>query len=90
MPATMVRTMEVAKCPSCGHELDLDDITSPQVRLGIAAAGVIATAAICDMMLTLPQYDGARDGFDERLKEITEAMHETTDSFEQWGSAFDE
>jgi len=82
--------MEIAKCSECGHEIQLDDITSKQVRLVLAAGGLISTAAVTDLMLTLPQYDGAREGFDERLSEVTEKLHETTDSFSEWGSGYDE
>jgi hypothetical protein len=82
--------MDVGKCPECGHELSLEDITSPHVRLAIAAGGVMASAAVADLMLTLPQYDGAREGFDERVAEITEKLHETSDSLSEWGSAYDD
>lgn len=81
--------MEVAKCPECGHDLSPEDIASPQIRLAMATGALLATAAIMDMLLQLPEYEHARPGFDERLKEITEKVQETVDHFSDWGDSFD-
>lgn len=82
--------MQIAKCSNCGHDVELSDIESKHIRLGIAAAGLIASASVVDLMLQLPQYELAQAGFDERLAEITETIHDTTDSFERWGNGFDD
>ena len=81
--------MELAKCPKCDHELELADITSAHTRLGIAVAGLLSASAVVDLMLQLPEYESAREGFDERMEEITERVHEITDSMTEWGTAFD-
>jgi len=81
--------MEVAKCPKCDHELELADITTPHARLGLAVSGLLSASAVMDMLLQLPEYESAREGFDERMEEITERVHETTDSMTEWGTAFD-
>jgi len=81
--------MDLAKCPNCGTDIELTDITSDHVRLGVAVSGLLSASAVTDMLLQLPEYESAREGFDERMSEITERVHETTDSMVEWGTAFD-
>lgn len=81
--------MEIAKCPTCGTELGLEDLASDQIRLILAVGALISTAAVTGMLMELPEYDGAKEGFDERIAEITEQAHQTVDHLTEWGGAFD-
>lgn len=82
--------MHIATCPECGHDINLEDLSSDQLRLILAAGSLIATVAIQGMLMELPEYQDAREGFNDRVGEITEAIHQTVDHLTEWGSAFDE
>jgi len=82
--------VEIAKCSNCGTEIDLDDLASDQLRLILAVGALIGTTAVQGVFLSLPQYEAAVDGFEARVKEITETVHQTVDDLAEWGDAYDE
>ena len=80
---------QIAKCSNCGHGIHLEDIESDQVKLALAAGALLGTAAIVGMLVELPEYDGAKEGYDERIREIIEVLHQTADHLTEWGSSYD-
>ena len=60
--------MEIAKCPDCGAEVTEEDMTSEQLRMALTAGVLIGAAAVTGVLMTLPEYSAASDGYDERLR----------------------
>jgi len=81
--------VDVAKCPECGTEIRLTDLSSDQMKLIAVAGALVASAAVSGLMMELPQYQPARPGFDERLREIILRLQDDTEAFSSWGEAFD-
>ncbi len=81
--------MEIARCPSCGESISEEDMISDQVRLAFNVGMLVGAAAVTGMMVTLPDYAAARDGYDERLKEVTNEIAEHTEAFVMWGESYD-
>jgi hypothetical protein len=81
---------QIAKCPNCGQDIHLEDVESDHVKLALASGALIGSAAVVGMLVELPQYDGAKQGYDERIAEIIEVIHQTADHLTEWGEAYDD
>jgi hypothetical protein len=81
--------VEIAKCPQCGEEVSEEDMISDQLRLALVAGMLVGAASITGMLMEIPDYLAARDGYDERLREVISRLEEDVGAFVEWGQAYD-
>ena len=79
----------IAQCPTCHSDIHLEDL-SEQVPQLIQVAGLLVThAGAIDMLMHLPEYQGSREGFDERMTEMIDTISKWVEDLQVWGDAFD-
>lgn len=56
-----------------------------------AASNLIASVAVVGAMLEAdPRYENAREGFIQRVEEVTEYLDTQVEQIQSWGAAFDD
>lgn len=79
----------IGQCPECHHDIHLEDLTE-QVPQLIQVAGLLVThAGAVDLLLHLPEYQGTREGFDEKMTEMINIIGGWVEDLQVWGDAYD-
>lgn len=78
----------ICSCPRCGAEVGTDDLAQPY-KLYWLVAILLVHAALVDSLLDAPEYALTKEGWNERIEELSKRLEEESTEMVQFGSAFD-
>lgn len=81
--------MRIANCPTCATELEIHHIEEPITRLVVSLGILIVNASMMYAAMHDPRYALAREGFIERLNELSAIAEKDWNELQDWGEVYD-
>lgn len=81
--------MEVAKCPTCDTAITTDEFEEPLTKLALSLGALLINASMMRIVMEKPSHDWAREGFMERLNELSAIAEKDMHELQDWGEAYD-